>query len=358
LQRTRRDAEHAAKKRMREFSCEAARPDTNNGMAILITGGAGYIGSVTTELLRARGERVVVLDNLSRGHRDAVAPEVPFYEGNAGNRELIARVVQEHDVDACIHFAAFAYVGESVSDPARYYENNVAQGIRLLGALVQAEVRQIVFSSTCATYGEPQRIPIDEQHPQLPTNPYGWSKLFIERIMSDYDRSYGLRFVALRYFNAAGATPERGERHDPETHLIPLVLQAANGEIDRVAVFGNDYPTRDGTCVRDYIHVSDLAQAHALSLDYLRARNSSIALNLGNGQGYSVLEVVETAREVTGRPIAIEMQERRAGDPSHLVADASKAAAVLGWKPQRPQLAEIISSAWKWHTKRHEKSLA
>jgi UDP-glucose 4-epimerase len=343
---------------MREFSCEAARPDTNNGMAILITGGAGYIGSVTTELLRARGERVVVLDNLSRGHRDAVAPEVPFYEGNAGNRELIARVVQEHDVDACIHFAAFAYVGESVSDPALYYENNVAQGIRLLGALVQAEVRQIVFSSTCATYGEPQRIPIDEQHPQLPTNPYGWSKLFIERIMSDYDRSYGLRFVALRYFNAAGATPERGERHDPETHLIPLVLQAANGEIDRVAVFGNDYPTRDGTCVRDYIHVSDLAQAHALSLDYLRARNSSIALNLGNGQGYSVLEVVETAREVTGRPIAIEMQERRAGDPSHLVADASKAAAVLGWKPQRPQLAEIISSAWKWHTKRHEKSLA
>jgi UDP-glucose 4-epimerase len=343
---------------MREFSCEAARPDTNNGMAILITGGAGYIGSVTTELLRARGERVVVLDNLSRGHRDAVAPEVPFYEGNAGNRELIARVVQEHDVDACIHFAAFAYVGESVSDPALYYENNVAQGIRLLGALVQAEVRQIVFSSTCATYGEPQRIPIDEQHPQLPTNPYGWSKLFIERIMSDYDRSYGLKFVALRYFNAAGATPERGERHDPETHLIPLVLQAANGESDRVAVFGNDYPTRDGTCVRDYIHVSDLAQAHAQSLDYLRARNSSIALNLGNGQGYSVLEVVETAREVTGRPIAIEMQERRAGDPSHLVADASKAAAVLGWKPQRPQLAEIISSAWKWHTKRHEKSLA
>ena len=321
-------------------------------MAILITGGAGYIGSVTTELLRARGERVVVLDNLSRGHRDAVAPEVPFYQGDVGNRELIARVVQEHDVSACIHFAAFAYVGESVTSPALYYENNVEQGIRLLGALVQANVRHVVFSSTCATYGEPQRIPIDEQHPQQPTNPYGWSKLFIERTMSDYDRGYGLKFVALRYFNAAGATPERGERHDPETHLIPLVLNAAHGEIDRVAVFGNDYQTTDGTCVRDYIHVSDLAHAHALSLDYLRAGNSSTAINLGNGQGYSVLEVVKAAREVTGHEIAIEIQERRAGDPSHLVADAAKAAAVLGWQPQHPELADIISSAWKWHTKR------
>ena len=322
-------------------------------MAILITGGAGYIGSVTAELLRARGERVVVLDNLSRGHRDAVAPEVPFHQGDIGNRELITRVVQEHEIDACIHFAAFAYVGESVSSPALYYENNVEQGIRLLGALVEAGVRRIVFSSTCATYGEPQRIPIDEQHPQLPTNPYGWSKLFIERIMSDYDRSHGLKFVALRYFNAAGATPERGERHDPETHLIPLVIKAAQGELEHLTVFGNDYPTKDGTCVRDYIHVSDLAQAHALSLDYLRAGNPSTAINLGNGKGYSVLEVVAAAREVTGQEIAIDMQGRRAGDPSHLVADAAKAGALLGWKPQRPELAEIISSAWKWHTKRH-----
>ena len=320
-------------------------------MAILITGGAGYIGSVTTELLRARGERVVVLDNLSRGHRDAVAPEVPFYEGDIGDRDLVTRVVQEHEIDACIHFAAFAYVGESVNAPALYYENNVEQGIRLLGALVQSGVRQIVFSSTCATYGEPERIPIDEQHPQVPTNPYGWSKLFIERIMSDYDHTYGLKFVALRYFNAAGATPERGERHDPETHLIPLVIKAAQGELERLTVFGNDYPTTDGTCVRDYIHVSDLAQAHALSLDYLRAGNASTAINLGNGKGYSVLEVVEAARAVTGREIAIEMQGRRAGDPSHLVADAAKAGAVLGWKPQRPEIAEIIGSAWKWHTK-------
>ncbi len=323
-------------------------------MAILITGGAGYIGSVTTELLRARGEQVVVVDNLSRGHRNAVAPEAPFYEGNVGDRELVGHVIREHGIDACIHFAAFAYVGESVSEPALYYENNVEQGIRLLGALIASGVRRIVFSSTCATYGEPQRIPISEEHPQLPTNPYGWSKLFIERIMSDYDRSFHLRFVALRYFNAAGATPERGERHEPETHLVPLVLKAAQGEIEHVTVFGNDYPTKDGTCVRDYIHVSDLADAHALSLDYLRAGNPSTAINLGNGQGYSVLEVIEAARTVTGKEIPVEMQGRRAGDPSHLVADAAKARAVLGWQPQHADLAAIISSAWQWHAQQAE----
>jgi UDP-glucose 4-epimerase len=317
-------------------------------MSILITGGAGYIGSVTTELLRARGEAVVVLDNLSRGHRDAVASEVPFYEGNAGDRELVTRIVGEHGIDACIHFAAFAYVGESVAEPALYYENNVEQGIRLLGALLANGVRRFVFSSTCATYGEPQRIPISEQQPQLPTNPYGWSKLFLERIMRDYDHSYELRFVALRYFNAAGATPERGERHDPETHLIPLVLKAARGETSHITVFGNDYPTKDGTCVRDYIHVSDLAEAHALALDYLRAGNPSTAINLGNGQGYSVLEVIEAARAVTGRDIRIEMQDRRAGDPSHLVADATKARDLLGWEPQHTDLAAIIKTAWSY----------
>lgn len=314
-------------------------------MAILITGGAGYIGSVTTELLHARGEQVVVLDNLSRGYRDAVAPDVPFYEGNVGDRELVTSVVREHDIDACIHFAAFAYVGESVTDPALYYENNVGQSIRLLSTLSASGVRRVVFSSTCATYGEPQRIPIDESHQQVPANPYGWSKLFVERVMTDYDRGYGLKFVALRYFNAAGASAQRAERHEPETHLIPLVLKAANGEIDRVTVFGNDYPTIDGTCVRDYIHVLDLAEAHALSLEYLSAGNESTAINLGNGQGYSVLQVIQAAREVTGREIAIEMQGRRAGDPSHLVADASKAATVLGWQPQYPDLSAIISSA-------------
>jgi UDP-glucose 4-epimerase len=320
-------------------------------MAILVTGGAGYIGSVTTELLRARGEQVVVLDNLSRGHRVAVAPEVPFYEGNVGNSELVTRIAREHDIDACIHFAAFAYVGESVIQPALYYENNVEQGIRLLSALNMAGVRRVVFSSTCATYGEPQRIPIDEGHQQLPTNPYGWSKLFIERIMTDYDSAYDLRFVALRYFNASGATTERGEHHEPETHLIPLVLKAAREEIERVTVFGNDYPTTDGTCVRDYIHVSDLAAAHALSLEYLRSGKPSTAINLGNGEGYSVLEVIETARQVTAQEIAVEIQGRRAGDPSHLVADANRARTLLGWQPQYPELAAIIGSAWEWHSK-------
>jgi UDP-glucose 4-epimerase len=321
-------------------------------MSILITGGAGYIGSVTTELLRARGEAVVVLDNLSRGHRDAVASEVPFYEGNVGDGDLVKRIVRDHNIEACVHFAAFAYVGESVHKPALYYENNVEQGIRLLGALRETGVRRFVFSSTCATYGEPQQNPISELHPQLPANPYGWSKLILERIMSDYDRGYGLRFVALRYFNAAGATPERGERHDPETHLIPLVLRAAQGEINHVTIFGDDYPTKDGTCVRDYIHVSDLAEAHTLALDYLRRDNPSIAINLGNGHGYSVLEVIEAARTVTGREIPADMQGRRAGDPSHLVADAAKARAVLGWQPRHPDLNAIISSAWEWHSQR------
>jgi UDP-glucose 4-epimerase len=320
-------------------------------MTILITGGAGYIGSVTTELLRARGEQVVVLDNLSRGYRDAVAPEIPFYEGNVGDRELVARIAREHDLDACVHFAAFAYVGESVSQPTLYYENNVAQGINLLGALVTAGVRRFVFSSTCATYGEPQQIPIDETHPQQPANPYGWSKLFIERILADYDRAYDLKFVALRYFNASGASPDRGERHDPETHLIPLVLKVAQKELDHVTVFGDDYPTHDGTCVRDYIHVSDLGDAHALALDYLRKGSSSTAINLGNGQGYSVLEVINAAREVTRQDIPIKIEGRRAGDPSHLVADSSKARSVLGWHPQHADLATIIRSAWDWHTK-------
>ena len=319
-------------------------------MTILVTGGAGYIGSVTTQLLRARGEQVVVLDNLSRGHRSAVASEVPFYEGNVGDRELVAVIVRTHKIEACIHFAAFAYVGESVSKPALYYENNVEQGIRLLGSLVESGVRHLVFSSTCATYGEPQRIPIDEEHPQLPTNPYGWSKLFLERIMADYNRAYGLMFVALRYFNASGATSDRGEHHDPETHLIPLVLKAAQGEVDHIAVFGDDYPTRDGTCVRDYIHVLDLAEAHLLALHYLRAGNPSTAINLGNGQGYSVLDVIETARQVTGAEIQVRMQERRPGDPSHLVADSSRAQSVLGWQPQHADLKRIVESAWRWHT--------
>jgi UDP-glucose 4-epimerase len=318
---------------------------------ILVTGGAGYIGSVTVEMLRSRGEGVVILDNLSRGHRSAISPEVPFYEGDIGDRELIARIASENQIEACIHFAALAYVGESVTDPARYFINNVEQGIALLDALLKAGVRRLVFSSTCATYGEPIKIPIAEDHPQQPTNPYGWSKLFMERIMESYDRAYELKFVALRYFNACGASSDFGEYHEPESHLVPNVLRAALGQIPAVSVFGNTYPTPDGTAIRDYIHVSDLGQAHILALDYLRAGRDSERINLGNGHGYSVMEVIETARQVTARPIAINIEPPRPGDPSRLVADAEKARAVLGWRPTQPDLASILRTDWEWRTK-------
>lgn len=318
---------------------------------ILVTGGAGYIGSVTVELLRARGEQVVVLDNLSRGHRAAVARDVPFYQGNIGDPDLVAQIASEHEIGACIHFAAFAYVGESVAEPARYFENNVEQGVALMGALLKAGVRSVVFSSTCATYGEPQEVPIPESHPQKPTNPYGWSKLSMERILAGYDRTAGVRYMALRYFNAAGATEQLGEHHEPETHLIPNVLLAAQGQLPAVSVFGNDYPTHDGTAIRDYIHVADLGTAHILALDYLRSGGSSECINLGNGQGYSVLEVIETARQVTERPIAINIEPPRAGDPSHLVANAERARRLLGWQPAYPDLASIIRSDWEWRMK-------
>lgn len=315
---------------------------------ILVTGGAGYIGSATIELLGHHGEGVVALDNLSRGHREAVDPRVPLYVGDVGDRELVARIVREQEIDSCIHFAAFAYVGESVEQPARYFENNVAQGIALLGALIEAGVRQFVFSSTCSTYGEPQDVPISEDHPQQPTNPYGWSKLFMERILQSYDSSYGLRFVALRYFNAAGATALCGEHHEPETHLIPNVLAAAQGKKPAVSVFGDDYPTQDGAAIRDYIHVSDLAAAHKLALEYLEKGGQSERINLGNGLGYSVFEVIETARQVTGRRIAVNVEPRRPGDPSHLVANAEKACAVLGWQAAYPDLETIVRTAWEW----------
>ncbi len=320
---------------------------------ILVTGGAGYIGSVTVEVLHSRGERVAVLDNLSRGHRETVPSDVPFYQGNIGDRELVARIASEHDIEACIHFAAFAYVGESVAEPARYFENNVEQGIALLGGLLEAGVRRVVFSSTCATYGEPQQVPIPEQHPQQPASPYGWSKLLIERVLESYDHAYGLRFVALRYFNAAGATEHRGEHHEPETHLIPNVLLAALGNLPVVSVFGNTYPTPDGTPIRDYVHVADLAAAHILALDYLRAGGRSECINLGNGQGYSVLEVIESARQVTQRPIAITIEPPRPGDPARLVADAQKAHTILGWQPACADLAGIIRTDWDWRLRQH-----
>ena len=318
---------------------------------ILITGGAGYIGSVTAEMLRARGEDVVILDNLSRGHRSAVSSDVPFYVGNIGDRELIERIATENEIEACIHFAALAYVGESVTEPARYFVNNVEQGIALLDALLKAGVRRLVFSSTCATYGEPVQIPIAEDHPQQPTNPYGWSKLFMERILESYDQAYALKFVALRYFNACGASREFGEYHEPESHLVPNVLRAALGQIPAVSVFGNTYPTPDGTAIRDYIHVCDLGEAHILALNYLRAGGDSERINLGNGQGYSVMEVIETARQVTARAIGLNIEPPRPGDPSRLVANAGKARILLGWQPSHPDLASILRTDWEWRTK-------
>jgi len=320
-------------------------------MAILVTGGAGYIGSVTVELLRASGEQVVVIDNLARGHREALDSDLPFYHGDVGDRDLVRRVVREHGVKSCVHFAALAYVGESVQKPAQYFENNVAAGIALMGALVQAGVRTMVFSSTCATYGEPAEIPITERAPQLPVNPYGWSKLIMERLLGSYDAAYGLKFVALRYFNAAGATEKRGEHHDPESHLIPNVLTAAAHDSATLPIFGGDYPTPDKTAIRDYTHVSDLADAHIRALAHLGRGGKSDFINLGTGDGYSVLQVVDAARTVTGRNIRVRTEPRRPGDPPRLVADIAKAKAVLGWIPTQSDLKSIIRSAWNWRMK-------
>ena len=317
-------------------------------MAVLVTGGAGYIGSVTVELLRANGEEPVVLDNLSRGHQEAVDPNVAFYQGDTADHDLVTQIVRKHKIESCIHFAAYAYVGESVERPDIYFDNNVARANSLFQSLVQSGVRRVVFSSTCATYGEPKEIPISENHPQSPTNPYGWSKFFVEQILKSYDTAYDLKFVALRYFNAAGAHGNQGEHHDPESHLIPNVLNAAAGVTSHVKIFGTDFLTPDGTAVRDYIHVSDLAAAHLLAVNYLRKGNDSNFINLGNGNGHSVLEVIETAREVTNKSIETRNEPRRPGDPSHLVANAAKAQSVLGWKPNFPDLTDMIGSAWEW----------
>jgi UDP-glucose 4-epimerase len=321
-------------------------------MSVLVTGGAGYIGAAFVERLLAAGERPVVLDDLSRGHRDSVDPGVPFYQGRSGDQALVARIVKEEAVEACVHFAAFAYVGESVGQPQRYFDNNTAQALALFEALLEQGVARVVFSSTCATYGVPREVPIPETHPQWPINPYGWSKFFVERMLEALDHAQGLRFVALRYFNAAGATASRGERHDPETHLIPLVLQAASGRRPHVAVFGTDYPTPDGTAIRDYIHVEDLADAHLMALQHLRDGRGSLFLNLGTGRGYSVKEVIEVARRVTGRDVPVVASPRREGDPPRLVADARLARETLGWSARRPELEDIIRSAWALEQRR------
>jgi UDP-arabinose 4-epimerase len=316
---------------------------------VLLVGGAGYIGAHAAKYLAQHGFLPVVFDDLSRGHREAVKWG-PLEVGDIADGERLGEVLARHQPQAVMHFAAFAYVGESMTDPARYYRNNVAGTLSLLEAMRKAGVRHLVFSSSCATYGLPRALPIVEEHPQDPINPYGRSKLMVEQILADYVRAYDLRAVCLRYFNAAGADPdgEIGEGHEPETHLVPLVLQAAAGQRGAIEVFGDDYPTRDGTCVRDYVHVTDLARAHHLALRYLVDGGASTNINLGHGTGYSVLEVIESARRVTGRPIEIRRLARRPGDPPELVAGGSKARQLLGWEPERSSLDEIISTAWRW----------
>jgi UDP-glucose 4-epimerase len=318
-------------------------------MKILIVGGAGYIGSHMVKRLGQLGCSVTTLDNLSSGHRDAVLFG-DFVQGDLADQALLADVLQPGRFDAVMHFASFIQVGESVQQPAKYYANNVTNTLHLLDAMRAAGVQRFIFSSTAATFGEPQYTPIDERHPQAPINPYGRSKLMIEQVLEDYDRAYGLKSVCLRYFNAAGADPdsELGERHEPETHLIPLVLQAASRRRADIAVFGRDYATPDGTCIRDYIHINDLCEAHWLALQSLMQGAASQRYNLGNGAGFSVQEVIDAAQRVTGRPITVRDAPRRDGDPARLVADATLARQQLGWVPQFPDLETIVAHAWAW----------
>lgn len=325
---------------------------------ILVTGGAGYIGSHAVLALREAGYEVVILDNLVYGHRDIVETvlKVELIEGDIADRALLDKIFKTREFAAVMHFAAYAYVGESVGQPAKYYRNNVTGTLTLLEAMCDAGIKNFVFSSTCATYGVPEQIPVSEDQPKQPINPYGMSKLMVEHILDDFDRAYGLRSVRFRYFNAAGADPEGrlGEDHTPETHILPLVLLTAMGKRESISIYGTDYDTPDGTCLRDYIHVTDLAQAHILGLEYLLKGGSTEVFNLGNGQGFSIREVIEAARVVTGRPIAVTLADRRPGDPPILVGSGEKAKQVLGWNPQYAELETILKHAWQWHQKRHE----
>lgn len=322
-------------------------------MKIFLTGGAGYIGSVTTECLLNEGHEVTVFDNLEQGHRAAIDSRAAFIAGDLRDRDAVREAMLSVRPDAVMHFAAYALVGESMQDPMKYFRNNVTGGIHLVEAMLAADAKRFIFSSTCATYGFPDQVPMTEDLPQRPVNPYGESKLMFEKVLLWAQSQCGLQPVFLRYFNACGATATFGEDHDPESHLIPLVLFVAQGKRDRIKIFGDDYNTPDGTCIRDYIHIVDLAQAHILAV----TGNQTGAFNLGNGSGYSVKQVIEVARKVTGHPIPAEVAPRRPGDPDRLVASAQKAHDVLGWMPQYPDLETIIKHAWEWH-QRHPKGYA
>jgi UDP-glucose-4-epimerase GalE len=322
---------------------------------VLVTGGAGYVGSHTVKELARKGFEVVVYDNFSRGHRWAIKWGESV-EGDLADEGKLGELFAGHQFKAVLHFAALAYVGESVEQPRRYYENNVANTLGLLRVMLQHDVKAFIFSSTCAVYGDPKKLPLTEDHPYNPVNPYGMTKLIVERVLADYGRAYGMKHVNLRYFNAGGADPdgELGEAHDPETHLIPRVLMAALGQLEEVEIFGTDYATKDGTCVRDYVHVRDLASAHVLALDWLLQNKESETFNLGTGRGYTVGEILENARRITQRTISSKASPRRLGDPPILVASNEKAMKTLGWTPEFAVIDEIISSAWEWQRKRFE----
>jgi UDP-glucose 4-epimerase len=319
-------------------------------MAVLVTGGAGYIGSHTVKLLLQNNVEVIVLDNLSRGHIEAIPPGVPFEKVDLLNYHELLNAIKKYEIDSVIHFAAFAYVGESVDNPSVYYQNNVVGTFNLLNVMKDLNIKNIVFSSTCSVYGNPDRVPISENESTKPINPYAETKLIIEHMLRDFEFAYGFKYIALRYFNAAGADPDGiiGESHDPEPHLIPLILRTTLGLRPAISVFGSDYETPDGTCIRDYIHVNDLANAHYLALNYLKKNQSSQIINLGTGHGNSVLEVIKRAEKVTSKEIKIEFAKRREGDPAVLVADNKKAKEMIGWQPIFT-IDDVLSHAWKWH---------
>ena len=327
---------------------------------ILVTGGAGYIGSHAILALQQAGYQSIILDNLIYGHRELVENvlQVPLIVGDISDRALLADLFATYNIAAVMHFAAFAYVGESMKEPVKYYRNNVGGTRALLESMLAASVKRLVFSSTCATYGIPQSVPISENDPQIPINPYGASKLMVERMLHDFNAAYGLQSVIFRYFNAAGADAagRLGEDHTPEPHLIPRLLLAALGKRDSFTIFGTDYPTPDGTCVRDYIHVADIAQAHVLGLEYLLQGGHSTSFNLGNGTGFSVRQVIDTVSLVTGKAIDYQQGERRQGDPPVLISSSERARTILGWQPQYPAVADAIRHAWYWHQRRHGSS--